>query len=335
MRVVASTLVTLALLPATAGAAAPPEGLPGDYHCYMTFSGATSADGPRYWNSSDRGTITFNARYDETGRYVPTTYGIDGIYSGRPAGSGRWSWDGQRVVFLDGPLVAPDEGWSLDALYFPGHRRMPHDTERGRTSPLVIRSLTEDRPGKALAPAFVDHEGEDAYQSTYWYCGDYGHNVPDALSDALPYVRRTARIPIRLPRWLPTPYHGQALHTGRVLVAKRGYYRVGLAPQDCEGAGCGDSGIFSAKRAPASDLGHRRPVRLGHGITGWVGNYGCAFNGTDPDWGPRYCGRSAIVWHQAGVNYCIEAPSLTDADLIIAARQAVAATPGPQRAKAQ
>lgn len=104
-----------------------------------------------------------------------------------------------------------------------------------------------------------------------------------------------------------------------MIVLKRGYYRVGLAEGDSPAA------IFSAKRAPAGDLGHRRKVSLGSGVTGWVGNYGCAFNGTDPDWGPRFCGRIAIVWHQDGVNYCIEAVgNVSEGDFVRAARQAVA-----------
>jgi hypothetical protein len=103
----------------------------------------------------------------------------------------------------------------------------------------------------------------------------------------------------------------------KVVELRKGIYRLGMAAQGSYEA------IFSAKRAPASDLGHRRKVSLGKGVTGWVGNYGCAYNGDDPDWGPKYCGRIAIVWHQAGVNYCIEVVgNVTEGDLVRAARQA-------------
>jgi hypothetical protein len=323
----ASALVLLALLPAGASAASPPSGLLGERHCSVTFSGGSDVQNAPRWNSPARGTLVLHGDYRD-GENVATTYELqEGYYAERPSGRGRWAWDGSRITFLDGPLAAPEEGWSLDALYAPELRRMPHDTEHGRTFSLVVRSLTDQRPEYSVAPALAGHEGEDVYRTTYWYCGEYGHSVRDAAADVLPYVRRVTGVPIRLPQWFPTPSRGQWRHTGRVRLASRGSYRIGFFPEGCEASDCGDSAIFSAKRAPASDLGHRRRVRLGHGVIGWVGNYGCAFNGTDPDWGPTYCGRSAIVWHQRGVNYCIEAPGLTETDFVAAARQAVASRP--------
>jgi hypothetical protein len=321
MRFLGPAVAALVLLTAPAAAAPPPAGLPGTYHCFQTFSGADPGE-PPIWNSSDRVDVTFDGAYSATGNgYTPSTDTVANGFQDLEDGSGRWSWDGSRVVFLDGPFAAPDRGWSLDALYHPGQRAMPHDTEVGRTSPLVIRSLTDQRPGDAFAPATVGHEGEDEYRSTYWYCGDYGERVREVLRDVAPWVGRTARIPVRLPTWMATPLDQRSLHSARALVATRGYYRILMRPY-CRNTPCGETAIFSGKRAPASELGHRRRVRLGGGVTGWVGNYGCAFNGDDPDWGPKYCGRTAIVWHQDGVNYCIEGPGLSETVLVLAARQA-------------
>lgn len=309
--------VVLAAVPASAGAAGVPDNLADQFHCFVTFSGGARPDGSTYWNDADRGTITLNTRFvAKTGELLPGTYDYDGFENWQ-RGSGRWTWDGASVGFADGPF-----GSALEGRYYPMHRLMPNDDQVGRSFPLVLSAPAPDaRTGNAVGPAQTGHEGEDSFATSYWYCGQYGQEISTALVHVRSYVQRTARVPVRVPLWFPT--RSQAAYSGRVRVARKGYFRIDLVPPGCRKLPCGEAAIFSGKRASAGQLGHRTRVRLGHGIVGWEGDYGCAFNGTDPDWGPVYCGRKAIVWHQAGVNYCIEATNVTDADLIVAARQAV------------
>ena len=125
-----------------------------------------------------------------------------------------------------------------------------------------------------------------------------------------------------LPSWVET-IGDPSSAVGKVRVAKKGYYRLVV----CLGSGsakkCDSDAIFSAKRAAASQLGHRTKVKLANGLTGWGGNYGCAFNGSDPDWGPLYCGRVALVWHAKGVNYAVESPAASLKDEVRWANQLI------------
>lgn len=292
-------LVVLALLPAGARAAEPPLGA---YRCVQTLANYGPTGIPSYY-AADRGELTIEA----------ASYGYDATFLEREARAGGWAWDGERGTFESGPLARPDEGWSVE-LVAPGAAAMPHDPVPGRTWPVVLRSLTETVAEEAPAP--LGQEGDGPYQASHWYCGDPGTDVRRAVGARLRgYVRREAGVPVRLPGRMPIGVFDRL--RPRVIVLTEGSYRIGMA------TGGHDEAIFSARRAPASELGVRRRVKLGNGLVGSVGTYGCAFNGTDPDWGPRYCGRFAIVWHQRGVNYCIEAVGgVTEADLVRAARQA-------------
>jgi hypothetical protein len=314
MRVVVPVLALLALLPATAVAVSPPGyDDAGDYRCLQTFASYGPTGIPSF-GAADRGHLKFNfVSNSATSEPKPSSYEFDAFFLGREARAGGWSWDGYHATFDSGPLARPDQGWSVDAIRTPA-ARMPHDPVPGRTWPLVLRSIIVDPAEEA--PATAAKEGEGPYQASYWYCGTPGLRVRKAVGPRLTaYVEREAGVPVRLPDWMPVGVYNPV--KVRMIVLTKGYYRIGLFIQ-----GSADA-ILSAKRAPASDLGHRRRVDLGGGVTGWVGSYGCAFNGTDPDWGPKYCGRDAIVWHQAGVNYCIEAVgNVSDADLVRAARQA-------------
>jgi len=200
---------------------------------------------------------------------------------------GTWSWDGSSAGFEDGPLA-------------------------GATGAYLSRrgTLAGEPSGRLYSLLVTTPAGEQ------WSCGQRGRLVRRAIGPRLgAYVARVAGIPVRVPAWF-TDVVSAAGARPRVMTLSRGYYRLAIG-----------EAIFSAKRKPASDLGHRTRVDLGNGVVGWVGSYGCAFNGDDPDWGPKYCGRDAIVWHQAGVNYCLESVSTGDADLVASARQAVADAP--------
>lgn len=322
--VLRAVVAALTLLPAaSASAALPASVMSGPYACQETFANYGPTGMPS-WNVADRGTLDFNSDYDVgTDTTTATSYDYDAFFLTQQARAGGWSWDGHRALFDSGPLARPAEGWSVEALYRGGfaERRMPHDPQPGRTFPIVLRSLIDDPAEEA--PATAGKEGQDAYQSTYWYCGPHGTAPRKAIGGLAGYVAREAKVPVRLPLWIQTRGAPDRL-TGQVKVLRRGYYRVKLVTKGCKGSACSDWGIFSAKRAPASELGHRTRVDLGRGVVGWYGNYGCAYHGSDPDWGPTYCGVTAIVWHQDGVNYAIESRYADDASLVRAARQSVA-----------
>jgi len=92
--------------------------------------------------------------------------------------------------------------------------------------------------------------------------------------------------------------------------------RTGAFPQRPVGPAAG------LAHEPARELGHRNPVKLAHGVRGWVGSVGCGFN-PGPGWGPVYCGMNVIVWHADGINYAIQEPDADNSLLITYADQMI------------
>jgi hypothetical protein len=203
-------------------------------------------------------------------------------------------------VFVDGPLAG---GRIADA---PAGTTMPGDQVQGRTWPLLLTTAS----------------------GATWYCHSNIVNPRFLLRGEVPWVEQRTGLQVHLPTRFDQGSLNETLDgepfssvVARVRVAKKNLWRLELSAGPCSGSDCSSLIIFSAKRASIKQLGHRTPVRLRDGSRGWVGSYGCAFNGTDPDWGPVFCGREAIVWHARGVNYCIESVSLGDKALITLANQ--------------
>lgn len=259
-------------------------------------------------------------RLDTDSAGAPARYRFgEGYLEKKPVG--RWTWDGSRVGFASGPLARADKGWSLAGFPAPPGTTMPADQSPGRTWPLVFVSLTSTPAATAPAP-----EGQEGERS-YWYCRATRVNPRATFAGETGWVERRTGLQAKLPTSLEpgqyTSVEGTPYSTvfGRVRVATRRLYRLELLGGPCA-KDCPSLAIFSAKRAPASQLGHRIPIRLSGGIRGWVGGVGCGYD-PGPDWGPVYCGRSIVVWHARGVNYAIESSSQTDADLVRLANQVV------------
>lgn len=305
---------------ASANAATVPGDLTiGDaYSCRQTFANYGPTGIPS-WVVADRGTLTLNVEHET---YQPTSYDYHACFlTDQEAPNGGWSWNG-TATFDSGPLARPDEGWSVAGHWFQGRTAMPHDDIRGRTSPLVLRSLTA-KPAEE-APATDGQEGKDGYQHSYWYCGPLGAAPRKVFGKkAIGYVQHTSGIKVQLPTWVePTQYESYKPGVrGRIRVAKRGLFRLEFLPRGCSRS-CPSVAIFSAKRAPASELGNRTAVTLANGITGYAGSVGCSAS-DGSDWGPVYCGRNVIVWHAKGINHAIETPSADVVDLVRYANQAI------------
>ena len=135
-------------------------------------------------------------------------------------------------------------------------------------------------------------------------------------------VQRVSRIKVHLPAWFEPASQGpETASRGFVRAAKTGSYTLQLVGRACK-RGCPPLGIFNAKRAPASELGHRTPARLALGVRGWYGDVGCGAP-SGPDWGPVFCGMEVIVWHYRGINYAIQGEAQTDRQLIAYANQTI------------
>ena len=187
---------------------------------------------------------------------------------------------------------------------------MPGDQVEGRTWPYLLDRADGDR----------------------WYCRSLRVNPRRAFAFDESWVEQRTGVPVRLPRSLEiqslyftlddVPYSSTS---SRVRVAKKGLWRLELLGGPCsdpEADNCPSYGIFSAKRAPRSELEVRFTKRLAKGARGWIGNVGCAF-GSGIGWGPVYCGQTVIVWRKNGVNYCIESRTAGDAGLVRMANQAL------------
>ena len=316
-------LLTLLGAPAARAAGLPDDlTIPDNFDCRQTFANYGPTGMPS-WVVADRGRLRFHT---DSKDYAPTYYDYDDSWvSGEPT-NGAWSWS-DAVAFDGGPLARQAGGWpTISGRWYRRGRVMPHDDVRGRSAQLVLRSGADGAPGAAdeptLAPAVDGQEGADGLQRSYWYCGKHGLQPRRALKGQLRWVRRTSGIRVRLPTWFePLSQERPTRERGRVRAARKGLYRFEIVQRGC-GNNCPSLGIFSAKRAPASELAHRRPVKLGRGIRGWVGNVGCGYS-PGPDWGPVFCGREVIVWHAHGINRAIEKIDGDDAELIRYARQSV------------
>lgn len=215
---------------------------------------------------------------------------------------GTWAEDGDGASFADGPLA----GARLAVA--PDGTTMPNDQIEGRTWPLVL--------GGAAART--------------WYCRSTRIEPRAAFADQAGWVGRRTGVPVRLPAAFDqgslsfdldgTPYSG---FSARVRVATKGLWRLELRPAPCSGSQCGSLAIFSAKRAPYRQLLTLPTVRLAKGVRGRVGNVGCGPHPGPRNWGPVFCGRVVIVWHQGGINYAMEAPGADANDLIRYANQAI------------
>jgi hypothetical protein len=323
VRRVVMTLVTLLVAAPGVAAAKLPDGLtiPDNLDCRQTFFYAAPTPGSG-WAVADRGHLVFHVDSNSEG---PTSYDFDAFWLTTQARAGGWSWTG-HVNFDSGPLALQGEGWPTVVGYWYAHGRgMPHDNVRGRTANLVLESLDKGPYGTGTAqyaPAQRGHQGQDAKQTSYWYCAKHGVVPRRAFAGVIRRVRRASGLKVRLPTWFEPSSQGRETgERGFVRAVKKGTYTLELVSRRCR-KGCAPLGIFSAKRAPAGELGHRQPIRLARGVRGWVGDVGCGAGG-GPDWGPVFCGMEVIVWHYRGINYAIQGQDQSDSQLMAYANQAL------------
>jgi hypothetical protein len=315
---VAAVAAAVSLMAAASAAhAKPPDRLtiPDNYDCRQTFANYGPFGMPS-WVIGDRGHLAFHVS-QTTGK--PTSYDFDAFWLTTQPRAGGWAWNG-RAQFRSGPLGGQTHGWpKIAGHWYAKPRVMPHDTVRGRTAQLVLVSLG---PSSAdYVPAVQGREGRDGHQTSYWYCGRRGLVPRQLFGRALTRVQQQSGIKVRLPTWFQTLTQGaDPGQRGVVRSARTNSYRLDIVRRRCR-ASCA-VGVFAAKRAPASQLGHRNPVKLANGVHGWVGSVGCGFN-PGPDWGPVYCGMGVVVWHQHGINYAIQEPGADDALLLDYANQTI------------
>lgn len=316
--------LTAALLAAPAAAAATlPDALtiPDNLDCRQTFADYGPTGTPS-WTVADRGQLVFHV---DSNSQRPTSYDFDAFWLTVQARAGGWSWNGQ-VNFDSGPLALQSQGWpTVVGYWYARPRAMPHDNIRGRAANLVLESLGKGPSGNRIsqyAPAQRGREGKDGAQSSYWYCAKHGVVPRRAFAGVIRRVQRASGLNVRLPTWFEPSSQGRETgERGLVRVVRKGTYTLELVSRRCK-KGCAPLGIFNAKRAPAGQLGHRKPVRLAHGVRGWVGDVGCGAGG-GPDWGPVFCGMEVIVWHYRAINYAIQGQDQSDSQLVAYANQAL------------
>jgi hypothetical protein len=304
------------LLASAASAAQLPNDLsiPNNYDCRQTFADYGPTGIPS-WVVADRGHLRLHVS-GTTGK--PTSYEFNAFWLTNQAQAGGWSWNG-LAQFHSGPL-AQRQGWpTVVGHWYAKPRVMPHDNVRGRTASLVLVSRG---PGSSnYAPARQGREGRDGSQKSYWYCGRHGV-IPRALfGSVISRVKRKTGLQVRLPTWFQTLTQGaEPGERGVVRTALKNTYRLDIVRRHCHSS-CA-VGIFQARRASARELGHRNPVKLAHGVRGWVGGVGCGVH-PGPDWGPVYCGMNVIVWHADGINYAIQEPDADNSLLVAYADQMI------------
>jgi hypothetical protein len=218
---------------------------------------------------------------------------------------GDWNGEGNRGnVFVDGPLA----GGRIDDA--PAGTTMPGDQVEGRTWPLLLTSA-----GDAT-----------------WYCRSALIRPRAVFGGEVSWVQKRTGIAVRLPGAIDQGSLSQTLDGvpfsspfGRVRVATKGLWRLELHNGPCSGgpSECGSRAIFSAKRAPYRELLTLPKVKLAKGVRGRVGNVGCGPHPGPANWGPVYCGRAVIVWHQGKINYAMEALGADEDDLVRYANQVI------------
>jgi hypothetical protein len=218
------------------------------------------------------------------------------------AGDWQGAGDDGAVGFTDGPLG----GATADEP--PAGTTMPDDQVPGRTWPLLV-------------------EGADDVR---WYCRSTVVNPRSEFRGDASWVRQRTGLAIRLPNAVDQGSLSFTLDGApfssvqtRVRVAAKGLWRLELLNGPCSGEDCGSMAIFSAKRAPARRLISQPKVKLASGIVGRAGSVGCGPHPGPANWGPVYCGRNVIVWHQGKVNYAIESVGAGVGELKRYANQAI------------
>jgi hypothetical protein len=310
------------LLAASSAQAAPlPDKLtiPDNLDCRQTFA-SYGPTGIPSWNIGDRGRLRMHV---DQNNFKPTSYDFTASWLTTEARAGGWSWNG-HVNFNSGPLALQREGWpTLVGYWHPRPVAMPHDNVPGRTANLVLESLSKASGGGAstYAPAVRGQEGKDGHQSSYWYCGKHGVRPQPLLAGLTRRVHKRSGLKVHLPTWVePELQNRETGYRGSVRALKRGTYTLQLFSRPCRP--CQPLVIFNAKRAPATQLGHRNPVRLARGVRGWYGDVGCGFHGGD-DWGPVFCGMNVVVWHYRGINYAIQGEGQDNDQLIAYANETI------------
>lgn len=219
--------------------------------------------------------------------------------------AGDWNGEGDRGnVFVDGPLA---DGRIADA---PAGTTMPGDQVEGRTWPLLLTGA------------------DDAT----WYCRSALVRPRAVFSGEASWVQKRTGIPVRLPSAFDQSSLSETLDgvpfsqpQARVRVATKGLWRLELLNGPCSGdpEECGSMAIFSAKRAPYRELLTLPKVKLAKGVRGRVGNVGCGYHPGTATWGPVFCGRVVIVWHQGAINYAMEAVGTDEDNLVRYANQVI------------
>jgi hypothetical protein len=260
-------------------------------------------DTPLACYSDENGTFTHQAylRIDLAANANPAGYRYDPSFPENKT-AGDWASTDAGVTFVDGPLAG------ANAAEAPAGTTMPGDPVEGRTWPLLL-----DGAGKGT-----------------WYCRSTRANPRALFRGEAPWVRQRTGVPVRLPYLFDqgslsfdldgNPY--SSVQT-RVRVARKGLWRLELLSGPCDSADCGSLAIFSAKRAPYRELLTLPKIRLAEGVRGRVGSVGCGPHPGPRNWGPVFCGRNVIVWHQGAINYAIEAVGTDDDGLVDLANQTI------------
>lgn len=309
----------LTLLPAAASADVP-RSLPTDteLRCVQTLS--ANAPGLKSWRMVKRGVLHLDTQDGAPSGY---TYVPRGRVEPAPSGTGGWSLVGGEVRFDSGPLARPAEGWSIAGRSYDDWQGMPHDRNKFRSFPLVLRSLT-DQPAEE-APSH--DESSDPDVDSYWYCGVPGVNPRRYFARQLKRAHRRSHLPVLLPGWVaPGFVTNQQRFVGSLPVLRRGAWRFAIGRLPCETQQrdvCNVAWLGAHRLRPgAARYRSRHVVRLRDGKPAYLRLPRCGRR-----WNVSFavvvCGAPVIAWTRSGVEYSIQMRGAARRQLIAYASQTV------------
>lgn len=305
MRISGAALAAgLTLLFAAFAAAAVPASLPTDteLRCVQTVS--TNTPGLESWRAVKRGVLRLTTSGGSPAGY---SYVPRGPVEPAPSGTGTWSVVGGELRFDSGPLARPAEGWSVAGRAYRDWQGMPHDRNKFRAFPLVLRSLVAQPAEQAPS----QDEKTDPDIDSYWYCGVPGVNPRRYYAKQLKKAHRRSRLPVLLPGWVaPGFVSNQQRFVGGPAVLRRGAWRFALGRLPCETQQRDVCNVawFGAHRLRPGQARYRsrHAVLLRDGRPAYLRTPRCASPGWNRSFAAVVCGAPVIAWTRSGVEYSIQ-----------------------------